>query len=480
MKRREFIKYVGFGGASLAFNVCAKGLDIPTKEPGKNKPNIIFILADDLGYGDLGCYGQGKIKTPNIDTMASEGMRFTDHYSGSAVCAPARCSLMTGKHSGHATIRENCQLPLNANDVIIPQLLKKAGYTTGAIGKWGLGEAGSISTPNKVGFDYFYGYLNQGVAHFYYSPWVWKNEEKIMIKENADGKRGVYTHDLLTEEALKFIKDNKDNPFFLYLPYAIPHAEMAVPDDSLRQYKGKFPERPYKGGDGGGGYGTGLPGYGAHETPNACYAAMISRMDGDVGKIFKLLKKLGIDEDTLVIFTSDNGPSGEGGNSTNYFNSSGQLRAQKASLYDGGIRVPMIARWPGKIKADSTSKHISAFWDFMPTFTELAGAEAVSDTDGISMVSVLRGQSGKQKRHEFLYWELKRKAAQTVRMGDWKGIRFGKKGKLELYNLKDDIGEKNDVADKYPEIISKMEAVMSKTRTRSADFPLPDYPETKK
>lgn len=446
----------------------------------QGRPNIIFILADDLGYGDLGCYGQDKSQTPNIDKMAAEGMKFTNHYSGSAVCAPSRCVLMTGRHTGYATIRENGQHPLADDDVTIAELLKQVGYTTGAVGKWGLGEAGSRSTPNKVGFDYWYGFLNQGVAHFYYTPWIWENEEKIVIKENADGKRGVYTHDLLTGKALSFIEANKENPFFLYLSYAIPHAEMAVPEDSLRQYAGKFPEKPKKTGGGGGGYGTGLEGYCGNETPNACYAAMISRMDRDLGTILERLKKLDIDRNTLVVLTSDNGPSGEGGNSIKFFNSSGPLRGQKASLYEGGIRVPMIARWPGMIEREGTSDLISAFWDYMPTFAELAGFERPDYCDGVSLVPTLIGRPEKQEQRQYLYWELSRKQAQAVRMGDWKALRFGKKGDIELYNIKDDIGETANIASENPAVVGQIAKIMHKARKPSDLFPLRDYPEKKK
>ncbi|MBC8481962.1 MAG: sulfatase-like hydrolase/transferase [Planctomycetes bacterium] len=479
MKRRDFLKYAGVSGLAMSVGACDK-VELPLSDKEKNrKPNIIYILADDLGYGDLGCYGQDKIKTPNIDRMAAEGMKFTDHYSGNAVCAPARCSLMTGMHPGHATIRENSQLPLRPNDVTVAQLLKKAGYATGVVGKWGLGEEGSISVPNKVGFDYFYGYLNQGVAHFYYTPWIWENDKKIMIEENANGKRGVYTHDLLTKEALSFISKSKDQPFFLYLAYAIPHAEMAVPEDSLAEYKGKFPEKPKtKNEGGGGGYGTGLPRYGAQEYPNACYAAMISRMDGDVGRIFGLLKELGLDEDTLVIFTSDNGPSGEGGNSASFFDSNGPLRRQKASLYEGGIRVPMIARWPGKIKENTTSSFVSAFWDILPTCTDMAGVGIPPKTDGVSLVPTFLGDE--VQKHEFLYWELGRVKAQAVRMGDWKGLNFFVEGRFELYNLKEDIGEKNNIADKHPDIVKKIKAIMKKEHVPSQYFRLPIDPKSKR
>jgi len=473
MKRREFLKK-GLGGwAGLQFCGsrwhCRASTSVPTR-----RPNIIFILADDLGYGDLGCYGQRKIRTPHLDGMAVEGMRFTEHYSGSSVCQPARCSLMTGRHTGHATIRENSVRPLAHDDVTIAQVLQKAGYRTGLVGKWGLGEEGSRSTPDKAGFDFWCGFLNQGVAHFYYAPWIWRNGEKIQIPENANGGTGLYVHDLFTREALSFIEENRSRPFFLYLAYTIPHAEMAVPEDSLREYRGTFPERPKKeAGGGGGGYGTGLPGYCAQATPNACYAAMVSRMDRDIKKIVDALKKHGLDEDTLVVFTSDNGPSGEGGNSMAFFDSNGPLRAQKASLYEGGLRVPLIARWPGTIRPGSVSKHISAFWDFYPTFVELAGAAVSERSDGISLAPMLRGDRAAQQKHEFLYWELGRKRAQAVRMGQWKGLRFLEEDRFELYNLEEDIGETNDLSQEYPQVAAAIVRAMDSAHTPSTLFPLP-------
>jgi arylsulfatase A-like enzyme len=442
---------------------------------GADRPNIIFILADDLGYGDLGCYGQKTIQTPNIDRMATEGMRFTDHYAGSTVCAPSRCCLMTGLHTGHALVRGNALVPLRPSDVTVAELLKGAGYATGIIGKWGLGEADSTGIPNRQGFDYWFGYLNQRHAHNYYPKYLWRNEEKAELKNEVNHtiggrdrspggvatKRVEYSHDLFAEEALGFLEKNKARPFFLYLALTIPHANneagqkgMEVP--SLEPYSDRFdwPE-PQKG-----------------------HAAMITRMDRDIGRLMAQLKKLGLDENTLVLFTSDNGPHKEGGADPAFFTSSGPLKGYKRALYEGGIRVPMIARWPGKIKAGTTSGHVSAFWDFLPTCCELVGVETPEAIDGISFVPTLLGRSGKQKQHEFLYWEFHEQGKrQAVRMGNWKGVRLNvaKKpdGPIELYDLKGDIGEKNNVADRHPDVVAKMAGYMKTARTPSENWPLP-------
>lgn len=426
------------------------------------RPNIIFILADDLGYGDLSCYGQKKFRTPNLDKMAAEGMRFTQHYSGSTVCAPARCVLLTGYHTGHSYIRGNAkgeemyELAIPAETLTVAKILKNSGYATGCTGKWGLGGPWSEGRPNKQGFDYFFGYLGQMPAHFYYPEHLWRNMEKVVL----DGK--TYSHDLIAEEAMDFIMRNRKDPFFLYIPFTIPHAELAVPEDSLAQYKGKFEEKEYIGQH-----------YGSQKTPRAAFAGMVSRMDRDIGRIMKLLKELGIDENTIVIFSSDNGGHREGGAEPEFFNSCGPLRGIKRDLYEGGIRVPMIARWPGKIKAGTISEHVSAFWDFLPTCCELGEAKIPEAIDGISFVPTLLGRE--QKRHEYLYWEFyEQKGKQAVRWGDWKGVRLNVSkdpdGPIELYNLKDDIGEANNIAGEHPEIVQKMRSIMKEARTESALF----------
>ena len=464
MKRRDFLKAMGLGAASVTLPGCGNAFGRLGGKSSAKKPNIIFILADDLGYGDLGCYGQERIKTPNLDRMAEEGMRFTEHYAGSTVCAPSRCVLMTGLHTGHCLVRGNARVPLRPSDVTVAELLKKAGYSTGIVGKWGLGEPGSTGVPNKKGFDYWFGYLNQRHAHNYYPDYLWRNEEKVQLKNEVKGgvatRRVEYSHDLFTEEALAFVERSKDKSFFLYLAYTIPHANnearqkgMEVPDYGI--YKDKDWPQPQKG-----------------------HAAMITRMDGDIGKLFAKLKELGIDESTLVMFSSDNGPHREGGNKPDFNDSNGPLRGIKRDLYEGGIRVPTLARWPGKIKAGSVSDHISGFWDFLPTCAELAGFKAPKGIDGISMVPTLLGKPQKQKKHEFIYWEFHEQGKkQAVRMGDWKGVRLNVARKpnapIELYNLKTDVGEKHNVADQHPEVVAKIAKYMKTARTPSKDWPWP-------
>jgi arylsulfatase A-like enzyme len=458
--RREFIRMMGLAGASALVPGSATA-------GRSDKPNIIFILADDLGYGDLGCYGQKTIKTPNTDKLAEEGMKFTDHYAGSTVCAPSRCCLMTGLHTGHALIRANGNVPLRPSDVTVAELLKRKGYTTGIIGKWGLGEPETTGIPNKQGFDYWFGYLNQRHAHNYYPSYLWRNEEKYELKNQVNHviggrdrtpggvatKRVEYSHDLMAKEALNFVEKNKDRPFFLYLPFTIPHANneagnkgMEVP--SFGQYADRDWPEPQKG-----------------------HAAMITRMDGDIGKLMALLKRLDIDKNTIVMFSSDNGPHA-------FFKASGPLRGYKRALYEGGIRVPMIARWPGKIRAGSKSSHISAFWDLLPTCCELAGSDIPDDIDGISMVPTFLSRRRQQKKHEALYWEFHEQGKkQAVRMGKWKGVRLNvaknPAGPIELYDLKNDIGEKNNVADRNPEIAVKIGKYMKASRTPSEHWKMP-------
>jgi arylsulfatase A len=470
LNRREFLNLVA--GSAAALVMPAGGCESQftrSKSTIAKRPNIIFILADDLGYGDLGCYGQEKIKTPNLDRMAAEGMRFTQHYAGSTVCAPSRCALMTSLHTGHCWVRGNKHVPLRPSDVTIAELLKQAGYVTGITGKWGLGEPETTGIPNKQGFDQWFGYLNQHNAHFYYQPFLWKNKQLVVLEGNKDGQRRQYTHDLFTDFALDFIRTNKDKPFFLYLAYTIPHAELLVPDDSLRQYIGKFPERPYE---------KRRPGdYNSQATPKAAFAAMITRMDRDIGQIFSLLKKLGIDDNTFVMFSSDNGPHKEGGADPEFFGSNGSLRGIKRDLYEGGIRVPTIARWPGKIKPGAVSDHVSGFWDFLPTCAELAGIKVPDNIDGISMVPTLLGRYDKQKNHKFLYWEFHEQGGkQAVRIGNFKGVRLNvhknPTGPIELYNLKNDLGEKNNIADQHPGIIAKIKKIMKSARTESSHWPI--------
>jgi len=476
VKRRDFLKAAGFGATALVLSCRTNAIQTTSAERGK-KPNIVYILADDLGYAELGCYGQEKIRTPNIDKLAVEGMKFTQHYSGNPVCAPSRCALMTGLHTGHTQVRGNKQVggkegwvlgstiggqwPIKADTVTVSKILKEAGYTTGAFGKWGLGLVGTTGDPNKQGFDHFYGYICQRQAHTFYPNHLWRDGEIEWIEANKDGKEQVYSHDLIAQEALKFIRTNKDRPFFLYVPFTIPHMALQVPEDSLAEYRGKWPDPPY----------NGDKGYFAHPNPRACYAAMVTRMDKDVGRIMALLKELSLDDNTLVIFTSDNGPTFNGGSDSAFFESAKPLRGLKGSVYEGGIRVPYVARWPGRIKAAGTNNHISAFWDFLPTCCELIGEDPPRDIDGISMLPTLFGRNQDQRKHEYLYWELS--GQQAVRMGKWKALRLKPGRKIELYDLDKDIAESKDLADEYPEVVAEMAEIFRTGRTESEVFPLP-------
>lgn len=417
-------------------------------------PNIILILADDLGYGDLGCYGQREIQTPNIDRLAAEGMRFINFHSGSTVCAPSRCVLMTGLHLGHSRIRGNSPvIPLEANDVTVSELLKGGGYSTAIIGKWGLGHEGTTGAPDRKGFDESFGFLDQTLAHNYYPDQLIENGAKVAIEGNADGRRESYAHDLFTAKALEFLdRQTKEKPFFLYLAYTIPHANneerekgMQVPSDA------PYSEKPW---------------------PQAerNFAAMITRMDRDVGRVMERLKRLGIDERTLVFFSSDNGPHREGGHSPAFFKSSGPLRGIKRDLYEGGIRVPLIVRWPGRIKAGSESAYVGDFADFLPTAAEVAKISPPSGIDGISILPELRGEA--QPRREYLYWEFHEgRFSQAVRFGRWKGVRVNPGMPLELYDLATDLGETRSCAAEHPEVVDQLEKIMVLARTTSPHWP---------
>ncbi|HJN17613.1 MAG TPA: arylsulfatase [Armatimonadota bacterium] len=425
------------------------------RDTARRKPNIIFIMTDDLGYGDLGCYGQQVIQTPHIDRLAAEGVRFTDCYAGSTVCAPSRCVLMTGKHTGHCHVRGNARVPLRPEDVTVAELLRGQGYTTGTIGKWGLGEPDTTGIPNRQGFDYWFGYLNQKNAHNYYPEFLWRNEEKVTLEGNLEGAKSEYTHDIFTQEALHFVDDHKDDPFFLYLPYTIPHANNELGRDS--------------------GDGMEVPDYGSYadekwKQPQKGHAAMITRMDRDIGSLLSLLAELDLEKDTLLFFTSDNGPHKEGGADPEFFNSSGPLKGYKRDLYEGGIRVPMIARWPGMIRPGESDQPW-AFWDFLPTACQFAGAKPPSDIDGISMLPAVFGRE--QQSHEFMYWEFhERGFNQAVRMGDWKAVRKGFDEPIELYDLSEDIGETNDVAGEQPDVVATIEDYLKTARVDSEEFPV--------
>ena len=417
-------------------------------------PNIIFILADDLGYGDLGCYGQTRIRTPNIDRLAAEGMRFTQCYAGSSVCAPSRCCLLTGLHTGHARIRGNARVPLEPEDVTVAEILKSRGYRTAAIGKWGLGNEGTTGIPNKQGFDEWFGYLDQTHAHNYYPQFLWRNERQWEVPGNANGQKADYSHDWFTRTSTNFIRINQKYPFFLYLAYTIPHANNELKDKGMEVPN----DAPYSKED--------WP----QQEKNK--AAMITRLDADAGKILAKLKQLKLDQDTIIFFSSDNGPHREGGVDPKFFSSAGPLRGIKRDLYEGGIRVPMIVRWPGRVKAGSTNDQVWAFWDFLPTAAELTGAKAPRDIDGISMVPALLGAK-QTHQHEFLYWEFhERGFQQAVRMDDWKAVKLAADKPLELYNLKTDSGEKENVADQRTDLTAKIEEYLKIARTESKDWPI--------
>ncbi len=459
--------------ASYAITACVPG---SKKEP---LPNIVYILADDLGYGDLSCYGQQKFSTPNIDRLASEGMLFTQHYTGCTVSAPSRSSLMTGLHTGHTPSRGNRgyqpegQFPLPAASVTVAEILKTRGYATGAFGKWGLGFIDTEGDPNSQGFDTFYGYNCQSLAHNYYPDHLWHNHEKVILHENDSGKTGAYSADLIHKAALNFIEQNKNNPFFLYYPTTIPHAELFAKEEYMEIYRGKFePEKSFQGVDEGPRFRLGP--YGSQPEGHAAYAAMVTELDDYVGELLTKLKELGLEKNTIVMFASDNGPHLEAGADPDYFNSNGELRGYKRDMYEGGIRTPMIVRWPGKVRAGSENSHISAFWDILPTFSEISGAEIPEGTDGLSFLPSLLGK--KQKQHDFLYWEFHEQGGKmAVRIDNWKAVKLNinkiPQGEIELYDLSNDISETNNIASSNPEIVKKMEAIMNREHILSIDFP---------
>lgn len=480
LERQTMMSHDRFFGMAIGVVVLATSLIAVDQARSEQlrKPNIIFVMADDLGYGDLGCYGQELIKTPHLDQMAREGMRFRNFYAGSTVCAPSRSVLMTGQHMGHTHVRGNAGgdlaiQSLRDEDITVAEKVKEAGYRTALCGKWGLGDAvdGNTGLPGDQGFDHFFGYLNQVHAHNYYPEFLWRNTEKVPLRnevvksENAYAgfrggyatKRIDYSHDLVVEEALGFIEQNKDHPFFLYVSLTIPHAN----NEGTR----------------GTGDGQEVPNYGIYEDedwPNQDkgQAAMISRMDRDIGRMLERLKDLEIDEHTLVIFTSDNGPHDEGGHDTDRFNPSGPLRGMKRDLYEGGIRVPCIARWPGHVPANSITDHIAYFGDLMATACELAGTEPPPNVDSISFLPAITGQEDQQQEHSFLYWEFyERGSRQAVRMGDWKAVRMPMHtGEIELYNLADDLGEANNIASQHPDIVDALKKAMESSHVEHVNW----------
>ena len=463
MDRRQFLSITaGTAAAALFSSSCDR---VAASKPalsqaegpkalGMVKPNIIFIMADDLGYADLGCYGQKHIKTPNIDRLAKEGTRFTQCYAGSTVCAPSRSVLMTGRHTGHTTVRGNKgnvggvgpqrRVPLKPEDVTVAEILKKAGYKTAITGKWGLGEPDTTGIPNRQGFDQWFGYLNQQNAHSYYPPFLWHNEKKQILPGNHNGKRQQYSHDLMTGFALDFIRDCKDTPFFLYLPYTIPHAKYEIPD--TQPYTDKSWPKDAK-----------------------VHAAMITRMDRDVGRIMSLLKILNIDEHTLVFFCSDNGAARRW---DGIFDSSGPLRGHKRDMYEGGIRTPMIARWPGKVPAQKTSDAPWYFADLLPTLADLTAVKPPPGIDGISILPTLLGRK-QNTADRFFYWEFPTGGfKQAVRWCNYKALRLAPDRPLELYDLEKDESEKNNIADRRPAIIKKITDYLKTARTDSPYWPI--------
>lgn len=487
----------------VAFSILFYGCT--QKNEVQQKPNIIYFLADDLGYAELGCYGQEKIETPNIDALAKNGIRFTQHYAGAPVCAPSRCVLMTGKHTGHAQIRGNDewasrgpvwdfeamakdpnlegQRPLKPGTQTIGRLLQNAGYKTGIVGKWGLGAPLTEGIPNKQGFDFFYGYNCQRQAHTFFPVHLWKNTEKIklnnkMVPPRTKLPEGTdyydesvyedfwltdYASELMQNEVINFIKENKDNPFFMYYANPIPHNPLQAPKRWVDYYVEKFgDEEPY----------DGSRGYFPHRYPHACYAAMVSYMDEQLGEIISTLKDLGIYENTVIMFSSDNGPTYSGGADSPWFDSAKPFKSEqgwgKGNVTEGGIRVPMIAHWPGKIEPGTETDHISAFYDVLPTVCEIVKIDPPKDIDGLSFLPTLLGK-GNQFKHEFLYWEFPASGGQqAIRMGKWKGIRkniFKDSLRVQLYNLEEDIQELNDVSDQFPEIVEQIEKIFREERT---------------
>jgi arylsulfatase A-like enzyme len=413
--------------------------------------------------------------------MASGGMLFTQHYSGTSVCAPSRCSLRTGKHTGHTAIRGNKewkpegQWPMSDNELTVAEILKQAGYVTGAFGKWGLGYPGSEGDPNNQGFDEFYGYNCQRLAHNYYPAHLWDNQQKVGLDGNSDDKFEIYAPHLIHQRALQFIEKNKDKPFFLFYPNTIPHAELLLPEENLAPFRGKFlPEKEFKGAEPGDENFREGP-YGTQTESHAAFAGMVTLLDQQVGEVLAKLKELGLEKNTLVIFSSDNGPHLEGGADPDYFDSNGPLKGYKRDLYEGGMREPMIAFWEGKIVPGSKTDHISAFWDFMSTAAELAGASVPENTDGVSFLPTLLGKEG-QQQHDYLYWEFHEKGGrQALRKDDWKLVKYEvfnpEKTTAELYNLATDPGEENNVAAENPEIVNQLMGLINSARTDSEVFP---------
>ena len=466
MNRKQFIQ-------SITASSLALSLENRLQAEGNSncKPNIVLIMADDLGWQEIGVMGQKKIRTPNIDNLAIKGMRFNQFYSGSAVCAPSRCNLITGKHGGHAYIRNNReiknkgdifggQLPLPEGEIGLAKILKSVGYTTGCFGKWGLGAVGTTGDPLNQGFDRFYGYNCQRHAHNLYPKYLVNDQENELLLGNTRSNTGeIYAPQRIADEMLEFVSKNKKQPFFLYYPTVLPHLPLQAPKEDIEEYKGLWPETPYNGRS-----------YQPHPTPRACYAAMISFLDKQIGRLMALLKNLNLDRNTIVMFTSDNGSTHLRSQvDYDFFDSVGPLRGLKGSLYEGGIRVPFIAHWPGKIKFDQQSDHLAANYDLLATISEIVDVQITTDTDGTSFLPLLLGKPEDQKIPPYLFWDFAGYGGQmAVRMGKWKGLKrdLRKKDKVtfELYNLEEDIGETNNVTSQHPEIAAKIEQIILRER----------------
>jgi arylsulfatase A len=461
---------------ALAALALSAGVDFHAAQQPASRPNILLIQADDLGYGDLSVYGQKQFTTPSLDRLAKEGIRFTQYYSGSTVCAPSRAALMTGKHTGHTSIRGNGGLPegdvpMPDADVTIAEVLRGGGYRTALVGKWGMGQPGTSGMPGKQGFDYAFGFLDQRHAHRQFTDHLWRNGEQVASDLEKD-----YVGDLFTKEAAAVIERDDPKPFFIYLNYTVPHAELRAPDEAIAPFRGRFPEQPFSNPTADGKPTGARPdvaslGYRSQPAPKAAFAAMITRMDRDIGRLTDLLHARGLDQRTLVMFISDNGPHQEGGADPAFFKSSGGLRGIKRDLYEGGIRVPMIARWTGTIPAGRVSDHAWAHWDMLPTLAESAGIEPPAGLDGLSMTRALKGQP--QPSHPFLYWEFhERGFQQAVRMGRWKAVRLKTGAPIELYDLQTDATESQNVAATHADIVAKIETYLKTARTESPRWPV--------
>ncbi|WP_111671740.1 arylsulfatase [Algoriphagus litoralis] len=455
------------------------------RKSAESPPNVIFILADDLGYGDLGFLGQQYTETPNIDQLAVEGMFFSHHYAGSTVCAPSRSSLLTGLHTGHTPIRGNSevqpegQFPMADTLMTLSKVFQEAGYTTGAFGKWGLGMNETSGDPLNQGFGQFFGYLCQRYAHRYYPAYLWENGQKVNLPGNNWTTTETYAPDVIQEKTLEFIDQNQSKPFFLFMPIVLPHAELAAPDDAIFQkYRQKFGEEMPHIGPQGGDYGPemNIPAYQSQAYPHATHAAMVERVDKIVGEVVAKLEALGLSENTIIVFSSDNGPHREGGADPDFFDSNGIFRGYKRDLYEGGIRVPTIVKWPGKVKAGSASNHVSAFWDWLPTFAELVGKSAPPEIDGISLLPTLLGEK-EQPKHDHLYWEFHELGGrQAVQREGWKLVKYHIKDEekmtVELYNLSVDPSETQDLAKENPEKVTELDELIMKAHRPNPVFRL--------